>query len=173
MNDRDHSNLSKTVLRDILSTLVSHWGFREVLATLTSFAELQQEEKPRPHIARASRNKLRPCDMVKRLNVSAEKKALLSQLAQAFEDKEILPTLGHVQNFMAMRGTHGPLPKSRNESFRPLLHLLTTLSAEELIQTLDSHADAGPTRLAPLSEAIESASRIIRGRGTTSDKDNQ
>lgn len=173
MSERSQSNSNKTLLHDIIAALVSHWGFHEVSASLSAFAEREKEGSLKPNVIRGSKSKLSPTGMIRRLETSVEKKALLSQIAQEFEEKKILPTAGHVQNFLTMRGAQAVLLKSRGDSFRALLRLLITLSEDELTEILSSHAGSGPTRLAPLSEAIESASRIIRGSETGPDKSDQ
>src|SRR5206468_2862492 len=90
---------------------------------------------------------------------------LLLQLAVRYDNKQFLPTVPDVREFLLMIGVEPEYMKDRKDAFRVLLRSLTALSLERLQQISNASRHSGPSQLGPLSDAIAAVGdRLPRGR---------
>ena len=91
---------------------------------------------------------------ISKLVLSTEIHQLLTQLADMFEDKKFLPTIGEVRNFCIVHGIDEPSTSSRVAAIPRVFGFLATLSANDIQVMLQSKMFFGPSRLAPIADAI-------------------
>lgn len=152
------------ILERLLLHLVSEWGERQVGVALRHVTTERIESghgKASGHPKRASR-KLSPHELAERVRVSKRKKSLMLELADRFDTKRFLPTISDIRTFLEIRGIEASGLKQRSSSFRKILSALTKMSAEEMEEIVELEAYSGPSRLGPLSAAIESAGIAMR-----------
>ena len=158
------------ILTELLEVLVAHWGLEAVSSCLQ---DVQRENELTPDkqssgksVSEGKKGKRGPNPVlaVRRLPVPQERKELLSKLAESYDDKRFLPSIGAVRHFFEMHGRSPNLPSDRLAAFRPLLKLLLELTDEDLRRILVSKSHWGPAELAPLSDAIGDAASSLRAR---------
>jgi hypothetical protein len=89
----------------------------------------------------------------------------LLQLAERYDQKQFLPSVADVREFLIMMGERPVGMKDRQEAFRVLLQSLMRLPVERLQQFVRTALHSGPSELGPLSDAIAAAGeRLPRQR---------
>ena len=86
------------------------------------------------------------------------------QIARRYEQKQFLPSVAAVTEFLTMMGADPGHLKDRIQAFRVLLKVLLQLSTERLTQLTNSSLHAGPSQLGPISEAIAAAGEHLPRR---------
>jgi len=94
-------------------------------------------------------------------NWNGERETLLV-IAEKFDRKEFLPSIGDIREFLAMMGEASAGMKDRLDGFRRLLSSLTQLPPDKLKRLASSTSYSGPAQLGPLSDAIKSTGDAIR-----------
>ena len=120
----------------------------------------QKAKRPRP-----PRPRITAPAYVSKLQVPAEMQMLLAELAQKFEDRTFLPTMGDVRNFCLIYGTDQPASTSRMSAIPRIFERLSQLTSAEIQSMLQANSFSGPSRLAPIADAIRRSSRQ-RGQPT-------
>jgi hypothetical protein len=160
----------KALLSKLVALLVDEWGYHDVQAVLALLANARGELDVIP----ASKDRLeqpplahRPKKLtaVEQVNKSAAmggEREMLLAIAEKFDRKEFLPSVGDIREFLAMIGEASAGMKDRHEGFRRLLRPLTQLPADRLRRLASNPRYSGPAQLGPLSEAIKSTGEAIR-----------
>jgi hypothetical protein len=169
-----NSDNSKTVLVSLLKTVVRGWGWRAVVTELEKLLASQHAGEgdfadDLRSLARRSRKPKSAVDLVEALTVPEEKKSTILQIAEKFDRKNFLPSLGDMREFLAMRGGGRPVLHDRQLGFRRILELLREMPLDQLDLLATSRSFSGPAQLAPLSEAIGATGRTRRGNLSTDD----
>jgi len=149
----------QTLLNRLLQSLVDEWGREEVAAALANTTVSSNDPlvgrvtgpKPRPPRRGA---KLTAVEQIERVEVGQEQKEALLQLATRYDNKQFLPSVADVREFLIMIGERPTGMKDRQEAFRVLVRTLAQLPIERLRQLTRTALHAGPAQLGPLSDAI-------------------
>lgn len=165
-------------MSDMLLLLLSHYGADAVSHTLDRLLSNQHggfHEKPRgaPRSTPESRRKITPLEMAARLEVDDSTKKLLMRLADSFQSKAFLPSIGDVRHFLEMNGEPSTGLAQRSEAFRKVLRIAERLSLLDLQKLVSSQSHSGPTELRPLSEAIKAVASQAAGADASSDEDRE
>ncbi|MGJ5083887.1 hypothetical protein [Bradyrhizobium sp. HKCCYLS3013] len=158
---------SKTPLAPLMEVVVRSWGWKAVIEELQRIyvsdfevaSNELQELKPRRADTRKPKNAVQ---QVNDIEVAGERKSILLAIAAKFEERAFLPSLSSIREFLAMRGLVGFSFRDRSTGFRLLLDVLKEAPLDDLRDLLGSAAFSGPSRLAPLAEAIRAAGRARR-----------
>ncbi|WP_428669273.1 hypothetical protein [Reyranella sp.] len=161
-------------LATLLQAIVAEYGHEEVLDALTRLSHTgdhgnvasQPKQQLSPMLSRQGKTvkPKRPTavDQVnKASSVTRERDEILT-LANRFDRKDFLPSVGDIREFLAMTGSIVEGLTSRNEGFRHLLPVLVKLPPERLKRLANSNSHSGPAQLGPLADAIRSAGETIR-----------
>ena len=154
---------SKKLLTDVLAALVREYGHLEVLHALDSLAfpaDARKAEDSREDSTK--RRKATPSDLVERSSLNETRKVRAMRLAQRFETKSFLPSIGDVRHFLEMNGFPDEKLIQRSEAFKAVLRVIGSLSDESVERLVHSHAHSGPSELGPLSQAINAAGNAHR-----------
>ena len=144
-------------LKEALQELVRHHGNSSVLYSL---ADIQaSREKPgsssSPACKRSTGNAV---DYVGRMTLPPEKAEVIARAVQRFEDRRFLPSLADVREFCRIYRVALGKSTSRASSIPRLSTFLAAIDTAQVITILDDNAFSGPTRLAPIADAIRNHS---------------
>lgn len=160
------------VLSRVLQTLVDEWGYDRVAQELSRTSRLSDLPLPSGRSKNGSTKrklKLRPTEQVEKMPLDASRREALLRLAKRYEEKEFLPNVAAVKEFLAMAGYDpGPI-KDRDQAFRTLLLTLLQLPTERLYQLMHSSLHSGPSQLGPISDAIAAVGEQLPRRAQASD----
>ena len=106
------------------------------------------------------KKKLTAARFVLKLENSLETKRLLEELANKYDNKEFLPTIGEIRNFCAIHGISIPTSFSRSVMVPRIFKHLSQLESEKIQFMLRTESFSGPTQLAPIAEAIRQSSNF-------------
>lgn len=170
-------------LSEGLRAMVLEHGMRRVERTLgeirrsgadnaaadRSTANEDRTHKPSP--GRSKREKASASRYVSKLEVPDETRRILEEVAVRYEEKVFLPTSGEIRNFCSIRGIEVPVSSSRVSAVPRIFKHLAELDSQELRAILQEGSFSGPTRLAPIADAIRRSSKqrlgmrgSVRGR---------
>lgn len=158
---------SNKLLAEVLTALVREYGHEEVLQSLNSVAA-SYKDRVSPNNGNsdaqdaAKKRKATPTELVERSLLPHASKILLRRLAERFEAKSFLPSIGDVRHFLEMNGFPDEKPIQRAEAFRVVLKVIAQMPEEAIGRLALSHVHSGPSELAPLSQAIKAAGNAHR-----------
>ena len=95
---------------------------------------------------------------VSKLEIPDDIKHPLEELARKFDNKVFLPTFGDTKNFCNLYGIDVPLSPSRVSAIPRIFRYLSQLTPNEVQSILQSNTFSGPSRLAPIADAIRRSS---------------
>lgn len=152
------------ILDDLLRVLVRRWGYHYVFSRLGALkgSDTSPGESGAGSDNGSKRRRLTPSDYIERIDVSSPKKNVLLQLARKFENREFLPTLGHIKDFLGTRNVHMDSLRGRSDAFVKIAEILVGLPEDNLQTMLNDENYSGPSRLGPLSDAIKARGAAIR-----------
>lgn len=158
------SKEKENVLEDLLVLLVNRWGYPAVLRRLEALKGHDGDSRMRSvdKGSEVKHHRLTARDYVERTDLPIRKKGILLQLAQRFEDREFLPTIGHVKEFLERRNVHLGSVRGRGAAASKVIETLRSLPDEHLEAMLHDESYSGPSRLGPLSDAIKAHGTMIR-----------
>ena len=143
------------LLDRLLLVLLDKWGMDAIMNRLQELSPDHGASPRSKQVTRPKRTKATPTKLVEQLDLPVDSRDALLTLAQLYESKKFLPTAGSIRNFLTMKGIEEQPPKNRSDAFRVVLKLLASSPPAEVHQLVESEVHGGPTRLAPISEAIE------------------
>ena len=125
-------------------------------------------EHTEPKKARKRRSKPIASEYAAKMELTPDKKSSVCALAERFERKDFLPTLGDIRNFCDMYGIDVPASKTRASAIpRVFKFLANEMEADEVQRILDYELFSGPSRLGPIADAIRRNGRASRDAGHT------
>lgn len=154
--------------KDIISELINKYGEDELRRRLDILLESvdrdirelsRTNENPR---TQRSKKKVNAIDYVVDMDIPDNRKESMRSLAIMFDNKEFLPRIPDIKNFLYTQGVDGSFVRSRQSAITRLFFLLSSLSAESLRTIIEENAFSGPSRLEPLAEAIKRKGRANR-----------
>jgi len=92
------------------------------------------------------------------MTLPPEKEEAMTRAAQRFEDGGFLPSVADIREFCRIYGVDLGKSVSRASSIRRVFTFLSTMDTVQITKLLDQGAFSGPTRLAPIADAIRSRS---------------
>ena len=98
------------------------------------------------------------------MHLPAERRTAAPALAERFEEKSFLPTCADVRDFCGTCGTEAPASRSRAGAMAGIFQFVATMNVDEVHGLLDENAFSGPSRLAPIAEAVRQNGRAARTR---------
>jgi hypothetical protein len=147
------------LLKDLLTVLVTRWGYATVRRQLERIGE--QNDLGQPFGSKTKQNKRRSAyDYVnKREDLPDPQRGLLLEIGLRFDHKRFLPSVADVRSFLDAKDTRDRKFVARDAAIPVLFQKLLTLSEDQLRAILDDQNYAGPARLGPLSAAIKAHRR--------------
>ena len=159
-------------LQGALRTMVRQYGLKRVQGALReiggSILAHKKDELRSTHVVHKANGTLAPRPRttapayVSKLEVPKEMQVPLMELAQRFEEKTFLPTFGDIRNFCLIYGIGLPASPSRISAIPRIFTHLSERPPEEVHSMLQTNSFSGPSRLAPIAEAIRRRSRRER-----------
>ncbi len=160
-----------TKLRDSLRSLVRQYGLDRVQENLRDVAASRDSTNRRePHrevdnadsatSKKKNRSRMNALECVAKMELDEETRTVLVELAELFESKSFLPSLGDVRNFYQIYRIDQAEPKSRRDSVARVFKFMATMEVAEIRRIATEGMFSGPSRLAPIADAIRSRSRI-------------
>jgi hypothetical protein len=153
----------KSLLNNLLRTLVREWGYEAVEAALTGLSQTDASELAGTNDRGTRRRppKLLASEQVARAHLSETQGETLRELAGRFDRKQFLPSMVDVREFLIMMGERPGAIKDRSEAFRRLLEALSKLPPDRLSRVANSARHSGPSQLGPLSDAISAVAASL------------
>ncbi len=166
-------------LKAALRPIVQEHGLGRVLKSL---GEIATDDAPRKATQRsAAQSNDRPAKKasprkprvtasayVDKMNIHRDSYPAIAELAKRFENKGFLPSWHDVDNFCRMYEIETPASKSRSNAIPRVFKHLATMDVEEVQKILDYGMFSGPSKLAPISEAIRRYGRAASYRAAAS-----
>ena len=117
--------------------------------------------------AKRRRPKLKAAEYVSRMDLPADRRRVLTEAAESFQNKLFLPTVGDVRNFCGIYGIEQPASSSRASAIPRVFKFIATMDTEEIRRMLHGGMFSEPVRLGPIADAIRDAGRQrIRNRAS-------
>ena len=164
-------------LKDLLLSMVEEHGFEQVQQHLREIEHRESiapslDRRPEPVHAspatgpRKARPRRTAPQYVARMQISAEKMPLVSELARRFEAKSFLPSFGDVAFFCQCYGIEAPASRSRAGAIPRVFRLVSSLDAAEIRRIIEEGRFSGPSRLGPIADAIRRSGRAAAAAET-------
>ena len=159
-------------LMDALRSMVRKHGLSRVQQSLIELASSscglnaqQTDQSPRRERRESpskKMNRVTASAYVDKMDIPLEKKEALSVLAKRFEDKSFLPTVADISNFCRVHRIALPRSRSRGSAIPRVFKFMAEMGASDIRKMVDGGMFSGPSRLAPIADAIRSRSRSPR-----------
>jgi hypothetical protein len=151
----------------MVRALVDEWGTSEVSLALSkvSMSSTGLESSTKSGLPRSrSKNRTKPSAVtqVENGDYLGVQRELLMNIALRFDQKDFLPSIADVREFLILQGDRPGDLKDRRDSFRFVLKQMSQLPLDRLQQIATSSLHTGPARLGPLSDAISGAGEMHR-----------
>ena len=151
-------------LTHTLQGLVRRHGISSVLHCL---ADIQAAPDQDSSLARKrtynTDNKSSVVDYVNKMTLPPEKADIMVCAAQRFEEGSFLSSIADIREFCRIHNVELGKSASRANSVPRVFTYLAAMDTAKIAKLLDEGAFSGPTRLAPLADAIRNRS-AVRGR---------
>ena len=149
-------------LTETLQGLVRRHGISSVLHSL---ADIQTA--PNQHSSSLSRkptynaeSKSLAIDYVEKMTLPHEKSEAMMRAAQRFEDGKLLPSIADIREFCRIHSIKLGKSSSRSSSIPRVFTFLAVMDTAGITKLLDEGEFSGPTRLAPIADAIRNRSAV-------------
>lgn len=148
----------KVLLQKLIDTLVDEWGPEEVQDAVTRASSSRAPRQPA--LTKGQRVSPNPtprstaAELVEKASIQDSKREPILVLANKFDNKEFLPRISDVREFIILTGQRPRAIKDRVDAFPVLLKLLNQLPIEQLQRIARVPSHSGPTQLGPISDAI-------------------
>jgi hypothetical protein len=154
------------ILDELLRSLVKIWGQAIVSKHLLGVDATNSGNRKVERGSRGSRgDRLRRSALAyaSRADLPTQKKALILQLAQRFDDKKFLYSVGDIRNFFQINSTIDDV-RSRDTAIPKLIQVLSIMSEDKLKKVLSDETYSGPSQLGPLADAIRAVGASLGRR---------
>lgn len=150
--------MPKNVLTESLQELVHRHGMSSVLHSLADIQESTGRQKLPSRQTRNSKSKPSAVKYVGRLILPPEKSEAMARAAQQFEEGKFLPSIADVREFCRVHEVELGKTTSRASAIPRVFAFLATMDTAQVIKILDDRSFSGPSRLAPIADAIRNRS---------------
>lgn len=159
--------MTASKLKPALRSLVREHGLGEVLKSLGEIAESRRGSVKQLAVRsngaekKVSRRKprLTATEYVKKMELPAEKSAVVTELAKRFEQKDFLPNFAAIAEFCRTYEIKAPASKSRSNAIPHVFKSIADIEIAEVERIRDDGMFSGPSRLGPIADAIRNYSR--------------
>ena len=143
--------MTDSKLKTSLQFMVQEYGWGTVLKSLGEIADARGAG------ARPRRRKRAPTapEYVSKMQLPVEKSNAVTELAERFQQKSFLPKLGDIDNFCQTYLIDIPASRSRASAIPRVFKFIAEMEASEIQRILDLEMFSGPSRLGPISDAIQ------------------
>ena len=93
------------------------------------------------------------------MDLSRNRRQVLTEVAENFQNKSFLPTASDIRNFCELYGIRGAAPRARAGAVPRLFRFLATMDPDEVRRLVRGGMFSGPARLGPIADAIRAAGR--------------
>ena len=160
----------RALLTELLQAIVREWGKETVFLTLNELRpdgclvdyEAAENTSGSDQAKRLAKRKPSAVELVSKTNQPSSRRELLMSIAAKYDEKRFLPSVSDVREFLVMRGERRRSIKDRSEGFRLFLEATKEAPFEQLQHFATSNIFAGPSELAPLSDAIRATGEARR-----------
>ena len=152
-------------LTEILQGLVRRHGISSVLHSLAEIQaapDQQSSSLSRKRTYNAG-SRMSAVDYVDKMTLPQEKAEVMMCAAQRFEDGGFLPSIADIREFCRIHNVELGKSASRVSSIPRVFTFLAAMDTAGIAKLLDEGAFSGPTRLAPIADAIRNRP-AVRGR---------
>lgn len=148
-----------------LRKLVHLHGMSSVLHSLADIQSVPNAPKSLSSQKRSrnDRSKLSAVGYVASMTLPPGKAEVMKRAAECFQEKTFLPTIADVREFCRIYGVTLGKTASRINAVPRVFTYLAAMDTERIARILDEGTFSGPTRLAPIADAIRGHSSR-RGR---------
>ena len=154
-------------LKAYLQSIVQENGLGRVLRSLGEIADVRREEvgqlatlsNENINGSKQRKSKVTAPKYVKKMKLPLEKSAAVTELAERFQQKSFLPTFHDVAEFCQMYAIEVPASRSRISAIPRVFKFIAEMEADEVQRILDDGMFSGPSRLAPIADAIRNYGR--------------
>ena len=165
----DEFNVDKE-LRAALRSMVEEFGFESVSRALHEMEPDRVEMKTRTVVrskrvrGSGSRNRrsVSAVEYVRGMDIPTDRAPVIVRVAEEFERRTFLPTVGDVRSFCETYGIEPPKSTARASSIPRIFKFLVAVDAAEVKSILDGRMFSGPTELGPIADAIRGRAKEIR-----------
>ncbi len=164
--------MENATLRLELRSMIDQYGvdrvaqaFREVRGSCSQPKAAKQNRVSRNQetgAGKKARTKVDVPEYVAKMEVSADNRSAITELAKRFQDGAFLPTFGDISDFCAVYGIEEPKSKSRASAVPRVFKFLAAMDAADVMRIVSDELYSGPTRLGPIAEAIRRNGRAAR-----------
>ena len=140
--------LHRLVVRHGMSSILRH------LANIQSSLDQSSSSSPSRRPSNVPKRKVSAVDYVRRMTLPPDKAEVMHRAAEHFESKSFLPTIADVREFCRVHGVEPTKTASRVGSIPRVFTFLATMDIDRVTRILDEGPFSGPTRLAPIADAI-------------------
>ena len=152
--------MAERKIEDVLRSIVRRYGFGKVSQSLWEMEpSIHRFEHSSDKSGRKSAKVAAP-EYVAKMDVSPEKRPLLTELARRFDDKSFLPSIGDVRNFCQIYRIDEPASGARASAIPRIFRFIVTMETDDVRRILDEGTFSGPSRLGPLADAIRGRARL-------------
>ena len=174
--------MKKGRLRDALQAMVEDHGLERVEQLLLEIRKstvrdldgrssaIRTIQEYKTSRSRLKRNKVTASAYVSKLTLPADTRELLEEMAKRYEEKTFLPSVGEIRNFCVIYGIDIPASPARASAIPRVFKFLAQLEAQDIQKIIQAHTFSGPSRLAPIADAIRRKSRLRAGRHSAKDR---
>lgn len=156
--------MSQSDLTETLQGLVLRHGISSVLHSLADIQSAPDQHssssRKRTHNARTKPSAIHYID---NMTLPQEKAGVMMCAAQRFEDGRFLPSIADIREFCRIHNVELGKSASRASAVPRVFTFLAAMDTAEITKLLNDGAFSGPTRLAPIADAIRERS-AVRGR---------
>jgi len=152
-------------LKQTLKRLVRRHGISSVLHSLADI-QATPDQHPSSETRKHTYNtggKLSAVDYVNKMTLPQEKAEIMVCAAQCFEEGKFLSSIADIREFCRIYNVDLGKAASRTSSVPRVFTFLAAMDTAEITKLLDEGTFSGPSRLAPLADAIRNRS-AVRGR---------
>jgi hypothetical protein len=157
------------ILQGILQTLVDGWGQSAVSAALDAVVLSNDSRTRKRKKSDAEARAPNAMQLVVDMELPADRKAILIELAKRFDDGSAFPKLGDIRSFLLSHHRSGVDLKGRIPAFRRMIPILVEMSPKGLEKVLARSHHSGPADLGAISDAISGTGADLRGSTLTAD----
>lgn len=148
-----------------LRSMINQYGFKQVDRSLRqlrlSISKLEASKRQKASSDAGMRKKpsknqtkVNAQEYVAKMELPAEKKSVMTELARRFQEKAFLPAFGDIRNFCQVYGIDEPASKSRANAIPRVFKFIVAMETNELQSILNNGMFSGPSRLGPIADAI-------------------
>lgn len=152
-------------LNDVLQTIIQEHGYELVhdelhrlkpieSAQTSDFGILASADPALNGQKSKGSSKITAPQYVSKMDLPIDKEPLVAAIAERFQGKTFLPTIGDIGNFCQIYGITMPASRTRANVIPRLFKFIAAMESDDIGRLLNDGAFSGPSRLGPIADAI-------------------